>query len=341
MTDSSHRSTIRMTFLPSASLKTLQLRADLLARTRKFFDDRGFMEVETPILSADIVVDRHLDPISAVLADDVREPEVGRRLWLQTSPEFGMKRLLAAGATAIYQITRAFRNAEIGPLHNPEFTMVEWYRTGDDMQTGMALLGELSSALLGTPAAQLLSYRAAFEQHLGIDPHRATLADFERAAQEKKLAVPSGLGEDRDNWLNLLFAECVEPKLGRDVPTILYDYPGSQGALAKVRVDDSEPGKPPVEVAERFELYFHGIELANGYHELLDANILRRRNAAANAARAVDGKPQLPIESRLLAAMDAGLPPCAGVALGFDRVVMLASGAKSLAEVLAFPIDRA
>jgi elongation factor P--(R)-beta-lysine ligase len=199
----------------------------------------------------------------------------------------------------------------------------------------------LSSALLGTPAAELLSYRAAFEQHLGIDPHRAMLADLERTAREKKLAVPSGLGDDRDNWLNLLLAECVEPELGRDVPTILYDYPRNQAALAKVRIDDSQPGKPPVEVAERFELYFHGIELANGYHELLDANILRHRNAAASAARAAEGKPTLPEESRLLAAMDAGLPPCAGVALGFDRLVMLAAGAKSLADVLAFPIDRA
>src|SRR5262249_35013558 len=153
--------------------------------------------------------------------------------------------------------------------------MVEWYRTGDDMQAGIALLSDLSSALLGTSAAELLSYRAAFERHLSIDPHRATVAELRRAAHEKKLAVPAGLGDDRDNWLNLLLAECVEPELGRDRPTVLYDYPASQAALAQVRIDDSQPGQPPVEVAERFELYFHGIELANGYHELLDAAVLR------------------------------------------------------------------
>src|SRR5215470_15593894 len=141
----------RMDYLPTASLENLQLRARLLAKVREFFAARGFLEVETPILSADVTVDRHLDPLSTILASDPRQPDVGRRLWLQTSPEFGMKRLLAAGATAIYQITRAFRNGEIGPLHNPEFTMIEWYRTGDDMQAGMALLSALSSALLNTP----------------------------------------------------------------------------------------------------------------------------------------------------------------------------------------------
>src|SRR6186997_912581 len=145
-------------FLPTASLDMLRRRAELLKQVRQFFDDRGFLEVETPILSHDVVVDRHLDPLSVTLFSDPRQPERGEKLWLQTSPEFGMKRLLAAGATAIYQITRAFRNAEIGSLHNPEFTMVEWYRTGDDLPAGMALLSDLSSALLGTPVAELLSY---------------------------------------------------------------------------------------------------------------------------------------------------------------------------------------
>src|SRR5262245_6578626 len=137
-------------YLPTAPLAKLRLRADLLARVRQFFAQREFLEVETPILSADVTVDRHLDPMSTVLADDPRRPEIGRRLWLQTSPEFGMKRLLAAGATAIYQITRAFRGAEIGSLHNPEFTIVEWYRVGDDMRQGMTLLSDLCQALLNT-----------------------------------------------------------------------------------------------------------------------------------------------------------------------------------------------
>jgi elongation factor P--(R)-beta-lysine ligase len=333
-------------FLPTASMATLRLRAELLARVRQFFASRGFLEVETPILSADVTVDRHLDPISTVLADDPRQPDVGRRLWLQTSPEFGMKRLLAAGATAIYQITRAFRNGEVGPLHNPEFTMVEWYRTGDDMQAGMTLLSDFCQALLRTPAAEGVSYAEAFQKHVEINPHAAAVAQLAAVAKQRGINVPAGLGEDRDSWLNVLLAECVEPHLGQEKPTILYNYPASQAALAKVRSERLPPDATSAEsstasVAERFELYVRGVELANGYHELLDAAELRRRNTAANAARMAHGKPALPEESRLLSAMEAGLPACTGVALGFDRLVMFAAGAKSLAEVVAFPIDRA
>jgi lysyl-tRNA synthetase class 2 len=333
-------------FLPTAPLANLRLRAELLARVRLFFAAREFLEVETPILSADVVVDQHLDPMSTVLADDPRQPDVGRRLWLQTSPEFGMKRLLAAGATAIYQITRAFRNGEVGPLHNPEFTIVEWYRTGDDMQAGMSLLSDFCQSLLGTPEAEPHSYAAAFQRHVGVNPHTATVARLAAAARQRGINVPAGIGDDRDSWLNVLLAECVEPHLGQATPMILFDYPASQAALAKVRSEQSpstaELKTPPtVAVAERFELYVRGVELANGYHELLDAAELRRRNSAANAARMAQGKPGLPEDSRLLAAMQAGLAACTGVAVGFDRLVMLAAGAKSLSEVMAFPMDRA
>jgi elongation factor P--(R)-beta-lysine ligase len=322
-------------YLPTASIENLHLRAELLARVRQFFTKRDFLEVETPILSADVVVDRHLDPMSTVLAADPSRPEIGRKLWLQTSPEFGMKRLLAAGLKAIYQITRAFRNGEAGRLHNPEFTMVEWYRVGDNQAQAMDLLSELCQMLLATPAAQRVTYATAFEQHVGLNPHSSGIDQLATAAKRHGVVAPSGLNDDRDAWLNLLLAECVEPHLGQTAPTILYDYPASQAALARVRTDAN------VQVAERFELYYRGIELANGYHELLDANELRRRNVAANAARVSEGKPPLPEASRLLDAMQAGLPACAGVAMGFDRVVMLVTGAKSLAEVLAFPIDRA
>jgi lysyl-tRNA synthetase class 2 len=302
---------------------------------REFFDSRGFLEVETPILSADVVVDRHLDPMSTVLAPDVRFPDRGRRLYLQTSPEFAMKRLLAAGGEAIYQVTRAFRNGEAGRLHNPEFTIVEWYRAGNNMQAGMQLLSELATALLNCPPAELLSYGDAFVRHAGIDPHRCSTVELFAVARDRVTSLPAGLSVgDRDGLLDLLLVELVEPHLGQERPTILFDYPPSQAALAQVRPDD-----PPV--AERFELYVQGIELANGYHELLSADVLRRRNAENNARRISDGKPPLPKESRLLSAMEAGLPDCAGVALGFDRVVMLAAGVKSIAEVWAFPIDRA
>lgn len=322
-------------FLPTASWPNLRLRAALLRRVRSFFDSRGFLEVETPILSADVVVDRHLDPFCTTLCDDPRRPEVGRRLWLQTSPEFHMKRMLAAGAPAIYQVARVFRNAERGAWHNPEFTMVEWYRPGDDLQAGMQLLSELSEELLARGPAERISYARAFVQHVGIDPHAATGERLAAHAAHLGIAAPASLSiEDRDAWLDLLLVERVQPHLGRRAPAILYDYPASQAALARVR--DTEPP-----VAERFELYVDGIELANGYHELLDPRVLRDRNRRSNELRALDGKPPLPEESRLLIAMQSGLPSCSGVALGFDRLAMIAAGARSIDEVLAFPIERA
>jgi len=322
----------RMDYLPAATLENLGLRARLLAKARDFFAAHGLLEVETPILSADVTVDRHLDPMSTILANDPRKHQAGRTLWLQTSPEFGMKRLLAAGATAIYQITRAFRNSEVGPLHNPEFTIVEWYRVGDDMAAGMALLSEFAEAILGTAPVESISYAEAFERFLEINPHAESCAALADRAIASGVSVPDSLVSDCDGLLELLLTECIQPQLGQTVPAILYDYPVSQAALARVR-----DGQPPV--AERFELYFRGLELANGYHELLDPAELRRRISAANLARMDDGKPQLPAESRLLKAMEAGLPPSTGVALGFDRLVMLAAGAKTISEVIAFPID--
>jgi len=321
-------------FLPTAPWENLRLRARLLKQVRQFFDDRGVLEVETPILSADTVVDRHLDPFSVVLDAPSGRPGP-RRFWLQTSPEFGMKRLLVAGAEAIYQVTHAFRQYEQGPLHNPEFTMVEWYRAGDGMAEGMRLLGDLCDCLLGRGAAEALSYGEAFSRHVGLDPHSATASTLAARNHELGIPAPANLAEDdRDGWLDLLLSEKVQPELGQDRPVIVYDFPASQAALARVR-----PGPPAV--AERFELYASGIELANGYCELIDPAVLRERSARTNALRESDGKVRLPEESRLLAAMEAGMPPSTGVALGFDRVVMLAAGARDLREVLAFPFDRA
>lgn len=317
-------------FFPTADWLALRRRAEILRLTRAFFDARGFLEVETPLLSADTVVDRHLDPFET-LPTGRGEP----RRFLQTSPEFAMKRLMAAGGEAIYQVTRAFRHGESGRLHNPEFTIVEWYRRGDDYERGMQLLDELCCALLGRAPAERLTYTAAFERFVGVDPMRADIVALQNAARQYGVSVPASLGDDdRDTWLELLLTSLVEPHLGRDRPVMLCDYPPSQAALARVR-----DGAPPV--AERFELYVEGLELANGYHELLDANVLRQRIEANNAARRADGKAPLPSENRLLAAMEHGLPPCTGVALGLDRVVMLAVGADRIADVLAFPFDRA
>ena len=230
-----------------------------------------------------------------------------RTLWLQTSPEFAMKRLLAAGAEAIYQVSRVFRRDERGPLHNPEFTLVEWYRTGDDFAAGMKFTGDLCDALLGRGPAELLSYGAAFERFVGLDPHAAGIDALIAAARECGSPPESLTKKDRDGWLDWLLTERVQANLGVERPVLLYDFPASQAALARVR-----PGSPPL--AERFELYVSGWELANGYHELLDAGELRRRNARANELRRADGMPPLPDESRLLAAMEHGLPPAVGCA---------------------------
>lgn len=323
-------------FLPTASWENLRRRAELMQRLRAFFVDAGFLEVETPMLSADIVVDRHLDPfVTHYQVPGALDDQAGKTLWLQTSPEAAMKRLMAAGGEAIFQVTRSFRNRERGRLHNPEFTLIEWYRRGDGLEAGMQLLGELTQTLLDVPRVDRITYAEAFQQYLEIDPHQADVAQLSAAAERLNIAVPPGFeNEDRDSWLQLLLADRIEPQLGAEAPTILYDYPASQAALAKVR-----PGPPAV--AERFELYYRGIELANGFHELLDAEVLRQRMEIENSQRVADGKTMLPGPQRLLAAMDAGLPNCCGVALGFDRVVMLAVGAESIDEVIPFPIERA
>ncbi len=318
-------------FRPRASWEALALRAALLRRTREFFDQHGLLEVETPVLSQDIVVDRHLDPLSAILYSDPSRPDEGPRYWLQTSPEFAMKRLVAATGRSIYQITRAFRAGERGPLHNPEFTMLEWYEVGVDYCGGRQRLADLIQHLLGCGPIRQLSYAEAFREHAGIDPHRASNEQLVQRARQLQPEAPQWDPSDRDSWLNFLLAELVEPKLGIDGPAILYDYPASQAALAVVA------GDPPV--AQRFELYIGGIELANGYYELQDAAVLRARNRQNNEARQADGKQMLPEDSRLIAAMEAGLPPCYGVALGFDRLVMIAAGKRTLDEVLPFPIE--
>lgn len=319
-------------FRPAAAWERLRLRATLLHKVRAFFDARGFLEVETPLLSADTVVDVHLEPFAVERGG--RDPANPQTLWLQTSPEFCMKRLLAAGGTALYQVCKAFRQGERGPRHNPEFTLVEWYRVGDDCAAGMQLLSDLAETLLGRGPAERLSYRDALRAHAGVDPFAADVPELRAAARRLGLTAAEDFSSERDAWLELLVAEAVEPHLGRGQPTILWGYPPSQAALACVA-----DGPPPY--AERFELYVEGVELANGYHELLDAEQLAERQRSNNAQRQALGRAALPEENRLLAAMRHGLPRCAGCALGFDRLVMLAAGAATIDEVLTFPLERA
>jgi len=313
----------------SHPISLLKLRAELLSKARRFLEARGYLEVETPLLSFDVGVDLHLEPFQVSVGGFGGEGEP-RTAYLQTSPEFGMKRLLAAGLGDCFQITRSFRRGEVGAMHNPEFTIIEWYRVGGHYRDLMTEVGEFASEVCGWPKAETISYADAFRRFVGIDLNRSSTLDLMRIAAER-----SFYSSDRDHLLNLLLANDVEPNLGVDKPTLLYDYPSTQAALAKIR---------PVgrnSVAERFELYYHGVELANGYQELTDADELRCRNRLQNQLRVAMGLQPLPAESKLLAAMDAGLPDCTGVALGFDRLVMLALGCSSVAEVMAFPFDRA
>ena len=323
---------------PTAALEVLKLRARLLERIRAFFSERGVLEVETPILSTAAVT----DPMLASLATRYTGPRFprGQAFYLHTSPEFPMKRLLAAGSGSIYQICKVFRDGEAGRLHNPEFTLVEWYRTGFDHHRLMDETGELVTHLL-TPAMSLdaperFSYREVFRRHEGLEQHKASAGDFAIVAKAHKIGVPPELLTQNDLavWRDLLLTHVVEPKLGQGRLTFIYDYPASQASLARI-----QPGDPPV--AARFELYLNGVELANGFHELADADEQRTRFERQLHARVAGGQPVVPMDERLLAALAQGLPDCAGVALGFDRLVMLACGAKSVQEVMAFPIDRA
>lgn len=320
---------------PSASLAALKLRAELLARVRAFFAARGVLEVETPILSSAGATDPHLQ---SVRTDHVQTPAGIGTLFLHTSPEFPMKRLLAAGVGSIYQICHVFRGGESGRRHNPEFTLLEWYRLDFDHHALMAEVSELVTELLAgrvtLAAVEKLPYGEAFERYAGIDAHRATGAQLAAVARERGIDVEGLNLDDVDAWRDLLLTHLVEPRLGRGRLTFLYDYPASQAALARVR-----PGDPPL--ASRFELYLNGVELANGFHELLDAGEQRSRFERDNMERGRLGWPTTPVDERLLNALVHGLPPCAGVALGIDRLLMLAMGAHSLDEVIAFPVGRA
>lgn len=311
---------------PSAGLDTLRWRARCVARVRDFFAARGVWEVETPLLSAAAATDPGLNALSSRVA--VSRPH--RRYW-HTSPEFPMKRLLAAGSGPIYQICHAFRDGELGRLHNPEFTLLEWYRPGYDEWHLMDELEELLGTLLPSVAgAQRLSYREAFAGRLGLDPLTADAESCRRCCLDQDLTVAAPATAGRDFWLDLLMSHVIGPGLGRGAPCFVYDYPASQAALARLT-----PGPPAV--AARFELYLNGVEVANGFHELADAGEQAERFEADLRQRRRAGLECPPVDTRLLAALRAGLPDCAGVAVGLDRLLMLAAGAQSLDQVMAFP----
>lgn len=314
---------------PTASLDTLRLRARLLGQVRAHFADSGALEVETPVMVQAGVTDVHLESLQ------VHRSDGSRAGFLHTSPEYAMKRLLAAGAPEIYQVARVFRGDERGRRHNPEFTMVEWYRLGIDHHALMddveRLLRSLLAPLRAVGPTRRVTYADAFVAVLRVDPLSVSTSDLRDAMLARGADVPASIASERDALLDLAMATLVAPAFAADRITFLYDFPASQAALAQVRGP----------VASRFEAFWGELELANGFHELGDAHEQARRFEADRMERARRGLPDREPDRFFLDGLAAGLPACAGVALGFDRVVMIAAGAKSIDDVMAFPVERA
>ncbi|MCC4601246.1 EF-P lysine aminoacylase EpmA [Xanthomonas melonis] len=308
-------------------LAALRLRARLNATIRDFFAERGVLEVETPVLSQAGNTEPNIESFSTRFSGHVDAGAPVR--WLRTSPEYPLKRLLAAGVGDCYELGRVFRNGEAGGRHNPEFSMLEWYRVGWDdrllAQETVALVQRALALVDRTATVQVLSYRELFAQRLGIDPLLDPIEAL-RAPLQAIAIDPQGL--TRDDWLDLLMTHCLQPGFAADTVTVVHDWPASQCALARIRHDD-----PPV--AERFELYLGNVEVANGYHELNDAQEQRARFQRDNAVRAARGLPQLPLDEHLLAVLSQ-LPDCAGVAMGVDRLLMALRATTQIAAVLAF-----
>lgn len=317
---------------PSASITQLKQRARIIAQIRDFFAQREVMEVDTPAMSHATVTDIHLHTFDTEFVGP--EYTNGQTLYLMTSPEFHMKRLLAAGSGCIYQINKAFRNEENGRYHNPEFTMLEWYRVGFDHHALMNEMDELLQQVLNSAPAERMTYQQAFLSVLGVCPLEASMDELKQVAVTLGLADIALPEQDRDTLLQLLFSVGVEVKIGQNAPAFVYDFPASQAALAKINPADPR-------VADRFEVYFKGIELANGFHELDNPQEQLTRFEQDNQKRLEMGLKPQPIDHHLIAALEAGLPKCAGVALGIDRLIMLALGCSHIDEVTAFAFPRA
>ena len=314
----------------------LRLRAELLSRIRAFFFRHDVLEVETPVLSAAASTDPSLLSFNTIYHGP--GPASGRTCYLQPSPEFPMKRLLAAGYGSIYQICKVFRDAEYGAFHNPEFTLLEWYRTGFDhldlMDEVEHLLKELLMGIAPITSVHHWSYRDLFLKFASVDPFDTSVQELQGLLQTQHAVVPVGMpDDDLDTWLDLMMTHVIEKRLGTGL-VFIRDYPASQASLARLR-----PGSPAV--AARFEVYLNGLELANGFHELADADEQRQRFENDCERRRKSNVEVVSMDEHLLSALQAGLPDCAGVALGLDRLLMLASGAGCLNEVLAFPFDSA
>jgi lysyl-tRNA synthetase class 2 len=310
---------------PSASLSNLRKRAEILSEIRTCFADREVLEVETPLLSLTTATDPHLESIRVhqILGSSDKE------YFLQTSPEFAMKKLLAAGSGSIYQVCKAFRKDERSKRHNPEFTMLEWYRVGFDDKQLMDEVEQLVSSIIGDSALQRLSYRQLFQQHLAIDPHSCSASELMGVARKHV-----DFNENdylKDELLQLLMTHVIEPAMETDC--FVFDFPASLAALAIIKTDEQG-----AKVAKRFELFMSGMEIANGYLELVDASEQQHRFEQDIKLRRHMGRSEVPIDDDLIDALTNGLPPCAGVAVGIDRLVMLALEADSIEDVLSYPL---
>ncbi|WP_076588959.1 elongation factor P--(R)-beta-lysine ligase [Vibrio ostreicida] len=317
---------------PSASIEQLKQRADLMRSIRQFFRDRRVLEVETPVMSHATVTDIHLHTFKTEFSGP--DHANGKTLYLMTSPEFHMKRLLAAGSGCIYQICKSFRNEESGRYHNPEFTMLEWYRVGFDHHKLMDEMDDLLQKLLLCGSAERMTYQQAFLDVLGVCPLEASMVELKAVAATLGLSDIASSETDRDTLLQLLFSIGVETNIGQTVPAFVYHFPASQAALAKISLQDTR-------VAERFEVYFKGIELANGFHELESAKEQLERFEQDNLKRSKMGLDPQSIDHHLIQALEMGLPSCAGVALGIDRLIMLVLECAHIEQVTAFPFQRA
>ena len=306
---------------PDCEVALLKQRAELLRRIREFMQQRDVLEVETPVISSARNPDPNIDSFS--IKDDVNGTVTPR--YLQTSPEFPMKRLLAAGSGSIYQICKVFRQAETGSQHNPEFSMLEWYRVGFDYHDLMHEINELLQ-LLGLPAAELKSYQQLFRESLNINPHSCSLNELQQAAAAKGLEVQD---QNRNSYLDFLYSHLILTSLKDSGPLFIKDFPASQAALATVR------GEEACTVAERFELIIQGMEIANGYNELTDANACRQRQLQEQQLTAKRINEQFPVDEKFIQASGM-MPKCAGVALGIDRLLMLLSNEQHIDRVLSF-----
>ncbi|MBU2977569.1 elongation factor P--(R)-beta-lysine ligase [Alteromonas sp. C1M14] len=319
-------------WMPTASLFALRQRAALLRLIRDFFAEQGVLEVETPLLSHGTVTDVHIAAFSTVF--DYSEQGSQETLFLQTSPEYAMKRLLCAGSGDIYQICKAFRHEGAGRHHNPEFTLLEWYRCDYDHHQLMGDVDALLQRVLNTPQAEKISYQQVCMRELDIDPLAVSLSQLQRQAVTLGLDMASAMPDDVDTLLQLLFSLYVEPKIGQEAPCFVYGFPVNQAALARVNSEDPR-------TADRFEVYFKGIELANGFYELRDAGEQRKRFDQDNGLRQRQGLAPMPLDEHFLHALEEGLPACSGVAMGVDRLLMLSQGISHIDQVLAFPVSRA